>query len=177
MDHRSPIDPLLQVGGAGDRDVGEAAVELDFAAFYDREHGAQVRRAFLLTRSNELANDIVHDAMIAVYERWERLDNPGGYLNRAVLNGCRDAIRRLERGRRRRRRLQAERRDHAPTVSESVVIERLLASLPFNQRASVVLRFYGGWTSEQIADALGCSPNSVGPWINRALTRLKEELS
>lgn len=39
----------------------------DFRAFYERELDMQVRRAFLLTGSNELANDVVHDAMVGVF--------------------------------------------------------------------------------------------------------------
>jgi DNA-directed RNA polymerase specialized sigma24 family protein len=40
----------------------------------------------------------------------------------------------------------------------------------------VVLRFYGGLTTEEIAQALGCAPGSVGPWITRALTKLRKAL-
>lgn len=143
-----------------------------FRAFYAHEFDAQVRRAYLLIRSSDDANEIVQDAMIGVYERWDELDNPGGYLNRSVLNGCRDLARRravADRGRRSLRPM-----DHAPAGD---VLDDVLAALPFNQRAAVVLRYYGGWSAAQIADALGCSPNSVGPWITRALDTLRKELS
>lgn len=53
------------------------------------------------------------------------------------------------------------------------VIERL----PFNQRAAVVMRFYERITETEIAAALDCKPGSVGPWIHRALTAMRKELS
>lgn len=162
MDHRVETDA-----------PGEHA-ELErggFDEFYESEHGAQVRRAYLLVRSNELANDIVHDAMIGVWRRWP-LDNPAGYLNRAVLNGCRDA------GRRRASRNVVVRRlrPTAADRAEDEVLDDVLAALPFNQRAAVVLRYYGGWSTAEIAAALDCSVNSIGPWITRALATMRKEL-
>ena len=72
----------------------EVARDVAFTEFYEREHDRQVRRAFTLLRSNEAANDIVHDAMIDVYTRWAEIREPGAYVNRGVLNRCRDAARR-----------------------------------------------------------------------------------
>jgi hypothetical protein len=48
-----------------------------FGDFYRREIDSQVRRAALLLGSEELANDVVHDAFVAVYRRWDSLDEPG----------------------------------------------------------------------------------------------------
>lgn len=151
--------------------------ENEFDAFFRAEHDGQVRRAYLLLRSNEAANDVVHDALIGVYERWADLREPGAYLNRAVMNGCRDVLRRRESRRSIVDRLRPVDNDGAPSGGESVAMDRALAGLPFNQRAAVILRFYGGWTADEIADALDCSPNSIGPWISRALAVLRKELS
>ena len=68
--------------------------EAGFTALYRAEHGQQVRRAFLLLGDDEAANDVVHEAMTALYRRWGQVAEPGAYLNRAVLNGCRDHGRR-----------------------------------------------------------------------------------
>ena len=146
---------------------------MTFDDFYRREHAEQVRRAYLLTRSNEIANDVVHDAMVGLYRQWGDVDRPAAYLNRSVLNGCRDAGRRQGSGRRlveRLRPIEGDRR-------ERDVLDDVLERLPFNQRAAVVLRFYAGWTADEIAVALDCSPNSVGPWITRACETMRKELS
>ena len=159
IDHRDVLEPASD----------PPTVVGSFEEFYEREFATQVRRAFLLTRSNETANDVVHDAMLGVYKRWHTVENPGGYLNRSVINGCRDAARRS----RTRRTLMSRIRPAADEFNQGEILDDVLASLPFNHRAAVVLRFYGGWTAEEIADALDCSPNSIGPWISRALTTMK----
>lgn len=145
----------------------------DFRSFYEREHDAQVRRAFLLTGSNEQANDVVHDAMVGVFERWGQLDSPGGYLNKSVINGCRDVARRSSS----RGSLVHALRPISNDEPEHQILDDAIAGLPFSQRASLVLRFFGGWTADEIAQALDCSSNSVGPWITRALNTLRKELS
>jgi RNA polymerase sigma factor (sigma-70 family) len=143
-----------------------------FGDFYRLELDAQVRRAVLLLGSNDIANDVVHDAFIAVYRRWNTLDEPGPYLHMTVLNGCRG----VHRQRSRQRRFLPRFVDHAAPATVDEHLDDLLAALPFNQRAAVVLRFYGGLTTEEIARALGCAPGSVGPWINRALATLRKAL-
>jgi len=142
-----------------------------FGDFYRLELDAQVRRAVLLLGSNASANDVVHDAFIEVFRRWDTLEDPGPYLHTTVLNGCRG----LHRKRSRHLRLLPRFVDRdAPDPDEH--LDDLLAALPFNQRAAVVLRFYGGLTTEEIALELGCAAGSVGPWINRALATLRKAL-
>ena len=158
---------------SGEADSVEAQVDrVAFGDFYRLELDAQVRRAVLLLGSNDIANDVVHDAFIAVYRRWDTLDEPGPYLHMAVLNGCRG----IHRQRSRQRRLLPRFVDRAAPASVDEHLDDLLAALPFNQRAAVVLRFYGGLTTEEIARELGCAAGSVGPWINRALARMRKAL-
>jgi RNA polymerase sigma factor (sigma-70 family) len=155
--------------------IGRTPIDVpaEFAAFYARELDGQVRRAFLLVGSNEVANDVVHDAFVAIYRRWRDIDDPGPYLNRAVLNGCRDVARRRGRDDRVLRRIATDTHDQA--VSE--VLDDVLRSLPFNHRAAIVLRFYAGLSVAEIADALGARPGSVGPWIDRGLKKMRSALS
>jgi DNA-directed RNA polymerase specialized sigma24 family protein len=53
----------------------------------------------------------------------------------------------------------------------------ILARLPFNQRAAVVLRFYAGMSEREISTALDVPVGSIGPWISRAVDSMKKELS
>lgn len=155
-----------------DTDKALSVVPLDssFADFYRSELVGQVRRAALLIGSSDLANDVVHDAFVSIFRRWDHLDHPGPYLNRAVLNQCRDIARRQRRRGGPMMRLDA----HEPTSWDAEPIADLLDVLPFNQRAVVVLRFYVGLNNVEIAEALGCSPGSVGPWLDRALKQLRK---
>jgi RNA polymerase sigma factor (sigma-70 family) len=144
----------------------------DFAAFYRRELDGQVRRAALLLGSESVANDAVHDAFVALYRKWGDIAEPGPYLNRSVLNRCRDS------GRRDARKRNAIHRtcgDSAPPDHD--VLWDVLSKLPFNQRAAIVLRFYAGMTESEIAASLDCAQGSVGPWISRALATMRKELT
>jgi RNA polymerase sigma factor (sigma-70 family) len=145
-----------------------------FEAFYTEHLPFQVRRAYLLVGSNELANDIVHDAMIGVFRRWASMRDPAAYLSTAVLNGCRDSGRRRTRQDRLVTRIAAH---PTSTTDPHDVLDDVLAALPFQQRAAVVLRYFEQRSTAEIATALGCSPGSVGPWIDRALTKMRKALS
>ncbi len=147
--------------------------ESAFTAFYRREHEPQVRRAALMLGSGEAAHDVVHEAMASMYKRWSTIDAPGSYLNRAVLNGCRAVVRTrvAERG------MQRRIRPVDDNTSPDDVLFDVLARLPFNQRAAVVMRYFAGMTENEIADALDTRPGSVGPWIHRALATMRKELS
>ena len=152
--------------------VGGQRTGVAFGEFYRRELDGQVRRAALLLGSDELANDVVHDAFVALYRRWDTVADPGPYLNVAVLNGCRGVHRR----RSRHERLVPRLLDRGSAACVGERLDDVLATLPFHQRAAVVLRYYGGLTTDEIAHALECAPGSVGPWIDRALTKMRKAL-
>lgn len=139
-----------------------------FSALYEREFLAMVRLATLLTGRPETARDVVQDAFVKLHVAWPRVREPGAYLRRSVVNGCR-SVGRWE-SRRRGRTLRDE-----PAVADEVrELDDALLSLPHRQRAALVLRFYEGRTEHEIADLLGCRPGSVGPLIHRGLARLRE---
>jgi len=106
--------------------------------------------------------------------------DPGPYLNRSVLNACRHRARRDRRWRAVAPRLAARSPAGGDGIDNDSVDNEILwdviAALPFNQRAVVVLRFYEGRTEAEIATALGCRPGSVGPWLHRALTTMRKAL-
>lgn len=158
----------------------DVAAPTSFEAFYRAESPAQVRRAALLLGGDEAAaNDVVHDAFLALYRRWATVAHPGPYLNRSVLNACRDRARRHRRWQAVASRLAAGSTAEAGpdgTAGDNEILWDVIAALPFNQRAVVVLRFYEGLTEAEIATALGCRPGSVGPWLHRALTTMRKAL-
>jgi RNA polymerase sigma factor (sigma-70 family) len=155
--------PVPSARGAG---PGEA-----FVALYERELGLQVRRAALLVGSQETAHDLVHDAFVELYRRWDAVRDPGPYLGRAVLNRCRDHTRRAS-TRARRLPLLVDR-----GAADDEVLWDALNELPFNHRAALVLRYYHQLSDREIAAVIGCRPGSVGPWIHRGLKRLRKDLS
>lgn len=154
----------------------EVAAPTSFETFYRAESPAQVRRAALLLGGDEAAaNDVVHDAFVSLYQRWGTVADPGPYLNRSVLNACRDQARRHRRWQAVAPRLAVAPPSH-DAAGDHEILWDVIAGLPFNQRAVVVLRFYEGLTEAEIAAALGCRPGSVGPWLHRALTAMRKAL-
>jgi RNA polymerase sigma-70 factor (ECF subfamily) len=157
--------------------TAEEPVVVGFEEFYRAELDRQVRRCYLLTGSAEVANDIVHDAMLDVYRRWSSLDRPGAYLNTSVVNRCRDRARRDKVCVRVAPLIATNETWWDRSVADGVALDRALAGLPFNQRAALILRFFADMTADEIASALGCRSGSVGPWIHRGLASLEKELS
>jgi RNA polymerase sigma factor (sigma-70 family) len=155
-------------------DADAVAPETEFTRFFEIEHSAQIRRAVLMLGEQTLAEDVVNDAFAAVWQRWRQLTDPAPYLNRCVLNGCRDAATGRARSRHRFQRLTAS---HSETTEPTEMLADVLARLPFNQRCAIVLHYYGGLSNVQIAEAMRCSLGSVGPWIQRAKEQLRKELT
>ena len=108
-----------------------------FGDFYQREPDGQVRRAVLLLGSNDVANDVVHDAFIAVFRRWESLDEPRAYLHMVVLNGCRGVHR--QRARHRRSLVRLVERDTGEPDPRTPRRRACVASLQPTRRCRVAL--------------------------------------
>src|SRR6478736_2434299 len=66
----------------------ERTSSLAFPAFYDERWERTVRQVSLMVGSVAVAEDIAHDALVQVYERWDRIDDPGAYLHRCASNGA-----------------------------------------------------------------------------------------
>jgi RNA polymerase sigma factor (sigma-70 family) len=141
----------------------------DFDAVFTRERTPMVRLAFLMLGSEALAEEVVQDAFVTVLERWKRLDNPGGYLRRCVVNGCLGQLRRARRP--------------LPVLvggaSEELATDHTLDAvrqLSPQRQAMVVLRFYADMTQDEIADTLRLPVGTVKSGLHRALGELKETL-
>jgi len=146
----------------------------EFSAFYEAEVVGQVRSAALIVGSVETAQDVVHDAFVAILRSWNDINDPGPYLQRSVVNGCRDALRRRRVADRYVRSHSAI--DETAQSGGDAPLFDALSKLPFKHRAAVVLRFYLQLSEVEIATHLDCRPGSVGPWIRRGLDQLATEL-
>ncbi len=109
-----------------------------FEELFVRERAAMVRLAYLVCGSAAVAEEVTHDAFVRVYQRWGRLDRPGAYLRRCVVNRAIDAKARRRHGDELTRSLAVA--DAAPAVHDHTLDAVL--RLPPKARAMVVLRFY-----------------------------------
>ena len=89
------------------------------------------------------------------------------------MNGCRSHHRRSEREQRLRERAGPAHRESAPTIGADEMRDAL-ASLPYRQRAALVLRFYDDLSEADAAAVLGCRPGTVGSLVHRGLAQLKK---
>ena len=161
-------------------------------ALYAEHALGLVRLAVVMTGDRGAAEDIVQDAFLGLYRRWDQLGNmsaPLAYVRVSVVNGCRTALRR-------RSRLRpwsgAGAGDGVDEVAEAAgfgapaglaesaeasvlqseeqrTVAAALWKLPRRQREAVVLRYYLDLSVEETAQVMGVSRGTVKSATHRAL--------
>jgi RNA polymerase sigma-70 factor (sigma-E family) len=150
---------------------------------YTAHYRALVRTAALLLRDVGAAEEVVQEAYVGLYRRWDRLrDHEAGaaYVRRAVINGARSALRRRGTALRAAPVLRPV-DDSAPDVATDVVARRAvldaLARLPERQREVLVLRYYADLSEAEIAASLGISTGAVKSYASRGAYALRPVLT
>lgn len=131
-----------------------------------------LRFAYLLCGSREMSEDIVQTAFTSAQPRWGQIENPASYLRRSVLNLVKDA-------QRRRYRLpfaSAPRAEASYLPPEADETWALIQTLPWPQRAVVVLHYYEDLPFVEIAQVLDRSESTVRSDHRRALDKLRKAL-
>jgi len=131
---------------------------------------ALTRMAYLIIGDAEVAEELVHDAFMAVQPRWDEIEFPAAYLRAAVVNRCRTWARREH--------LERDHRVFAPQPLELGADEMwdALGHLDDRQRIAIVLRFYEDLPDDDIAEILGCARPTVRSLVRRGLQRLRQEI-
>ena len=157
-----------------------ASGDLSFDEWVDARAAALLRFAYLVTGSQHAAEDAVQSALTKACEKWSRVrrtTDPDAYVRRMVVNAHVSAWRRSGR----RELTVAEVRhteagDHAEGVATVDAIWQVCATLPPQQRAAVVLRFYEDLEYGEIAAVLGITQATVRSHVHRALAAMRAEL-
>lgn len=169
--------------GAGLRLLGSAAAsrrELD--RFVTGVSPGLVRAAYLVTWSDQAAEDLAQEALVAVAKRWgrvRRMEHPEAYARRIVVNLA------LRGGDKRRRHL-AELDGFDPdgavvtpggdgglgVVEDRSELAGWLGALPLRQRTVLVLRYYLDLPEVEVAAYLGWPVGTVKSTTARALAAL-----
>ena len=149
---------------------------LDFATFVADEHRELFRFLCFVTGNRADAADLMQDAFLKLWERWDRIDriaDPRGYLFRVALNGYRM---RARAARRAGRRLIPVERDRE-TIDEIELrhdVRTLLLDLAPRQRAALVLLDMYGYGSEEAARIMGIRPSTVRALATQGRAVLRE---
>lgn len=149
-----------------------------FESFFEAEHDRLLRALYLVTGNAEEAEELMQDAFVAVWERWDRvgaMDEPTGYLYRTAMNRFRSRLRRAARATRRVVGA-AEGGDAFAAAEERDAVARALARLPERQRAAVVLTELLGYDSTEAGRILGVKDVTVRSLASQARAVLRTEL-
>lgn len=137
-----------------------------------------LRLATLMTGSAAVAEEVVQEAFIAVDERWDHVERPGGYLRTAVVNGSRMAIRRRDLERRHAaEHVSALDDSRADVPGHLLELSDALDHLTERQRSVIVLRYFVDVPDREIAELLDCRPSTVRSLTRRALAALRTQLT
>jgi len=148
----------------------------EFEAFFEAEHGRLIRALFVVTGSAEEADELMQDAFVAVWERWDRvgdMHDPTGYLYRTAMNRFRSRLRAAKAAAR-----SVIGADPRPDLFEAVddrdLVVRALAGLSERQRAALVLTDLLDFDSEEAARILGIKPSTVRALASQGRAALRK---
>lgn len=165
-------------------DPAVAEVDRERAAAFQRlveQHlDASYRLAHSILADRSEAQDSVHDAFVAAWQRWDSLRDHKKFerwFRRIVVNTCRDRLRRRSRtdtDLSQQGRLATP--DTASAITERLRVEQALAHLRPDDRVLIALRHHRDLTVADIARVLGIPTGTVKWRLNRAHKRLRSLL-
>ena len=143
--------------------LGELEGARTFEAFYQAEARTLFRRLWLVTGNRAEAEELMQDAFLKVWERWEQvgaMEDPVGYLYRTAMNLFRKRYRRAVLAIRRSMGLAPSRDDFAD-ADDRETVRQVLSTLPPRQRAALVLTELLGFSPDDAGRALGVQASTV----------------
>jgi RNA polymerase sigma factor (sigma-70 family) len=150
----------------------------DFEGLVQAEQPRLYGALWLITRDRGEAEDLMQEALLRVWERWDRvgaMDDPVGYLYRTALNVHRQRIRRASVAVRRAIGLGA-RRDELAEVETHDQVLRALGTLTPRQRVSIVLVDLLDFSSEEAARLMGVKAATVRVLASQGRAALKRNV-
>ncbi len=150
-----------------------------FADVFEEHYEPLVRLARLLVDDRGSGEEVVQDAFVRAYRRWDRIDDPVRYLRSAVVNTARSRLRHRAVVRRYVapvQRAAAAAEDEAVVRSEHAEVLTAVRALPRRQRECLVLRYYLDLSEADIATTLGISAGSVKSHSSRGMAALARTL-
>lgn len=150
-------------------------LETRFEDFYRAEYPALVAVAAVLSGSRESGEDLTQDAMVRAWMRWgsvQRLDRPGGWVHRVLINACTSWWRRRRTEARHLARLRAEESVASGPTPDVVAFWSAVRALPERPRMVVALHYAGDRPLNEIAAILSVPEGTVRSDLSRARAAL-----
>lgn len=174
------VSLVMTIGGAVVRQWGEPDAAVGVERLFRAEARSLVGMLTVYVGDRALAEDLTQEAFARLQRSWGQIrerDRVVAYLRAIAFNLARSAHR--------RRRLFAPVPDVASGVladdailltEDQHAVISAVRRLPRQQRACIVLRYYGELGIDAIAETLGISPNSVKTHLRRGLDALERAL-
>lgn len=138
--------------------------------------------ALSVTRNGAAAEDVVHDALLAVAALDKPPENMKAYLFRVIRNKALLANKEAQRAESVGLEL-----DYLNALSlkefdgeQRLFLEQAIAkmeSLEVNQQQVLLLKFFADLSFREIAEVMDCPLNTVSSWYRRGLQQLQENLN
>jgi RNA polymerase sigma factor (sigma-70 family) len=149
----------------------------DLLALYGKEIQGV---AYLILRDKSDAEDVVAETLLTAYERAGDLRDESAFRSWLLRIATNHALG-MRRGNARIVRLHVVPDigggDPMPASTDRVALLDGVADLPAQMRAAVVLRYYADLSVDDVAAALGKSPNTIKAQLQTALDRLRLSLA
>ena len=168
-------EPTIRLVSEAPPDTTAVDRSAAFEDLVEAEHANLYGALCLITRDRPEAEDVMQEAFLRVWERWDRvaeMDDPTGYLFRTAMNLWRKRRRRAALAVRRAMRLAAPRDELAEVEAREAVV-RALAALTPRQRAAMVLVDLFDHSSEEAARLLGIKAPTVRVLVSQGRAALK----
>jgi RNA polymerase sigma-70 factor, ECF subfamily len=161
-----------------------------FELLYDRHGGAAFSLAYRMTGDRSGAEDVAQEAFLSIWRSRLRYQPERGSVRTWVLgvvhNRAVDALRRNVVHERRRSPIEGiEERQEAPGLTDVEAARReearnvrtALDSLPDDQRHTIELAYFGGFSHSQIAEMLDTPIGTVKGRMRLGLEKLRNQLT
>ena len=155
---------------------------------YDRFASTALATALRVLGDREEAEDVVHDAFVAVWRKIDRFDAERGSLRAWLMTVVRN--RAIDRVRSRRPRMDLDDADERSLLrtgpnptweaalrrAAAVDVRTAMAELPEEQRRALELAYFEGYTYREVADVTGVPPGTANGRLRLGLAKLRDAL-
>jgi RNA polymerase sigma-70 factor (ECF subfamily) len=186
------VTPTIDIRHLADEEVMQLVQQGDPRAFellYDRHGGAAFSLAYRMTGNRTAAEDVSQEAFLSIWRSRLRYQPERGSVRTWVLgivhNRAIDVLRRsLVHERRRTSAEGLEERQEAPELTDVEAARReearhvrtALETLPEEQRRTIELAYFGGFSHSQIAEMLETPIGTVKGRMRLGLEKMRQHL-
>jgi RNA polymerase sigma factor (sigma-70 family) len=148
--------------------MSDPGAEEAYDAFFRSSWGRLRGQAYVLTGSQEQAQDLTQEALLRAWTHWGRIagyEDPEGWTRRVLHNLCIQSWRTSER---RRRTGPPERATTPDAADDHVRLAQAMRTLPPDQARALLLHDGLGMTVAETARELGANDGTVKSWLSRS---------